>query len=184
MSFSKRNCSPWQLISDDVVLGEGVEIYGHVNLYGCVIGSGTRIAAFVEIQKGARVGQRCKISSHSFICEGVVIEDEVFIGHHVVFINDRYPRATRADGELQGEADWSVQPTRVKRGASIGSGAVILCNVTVGENAVVGAGSVVTRDVPAGTVVAGNPARWIRRLDPPSSAFSDNLESTRLPVTK
>lgn len=133
-----------------------------VNLYGCTIGDGTRIGAFVEIQKNASVGGRCKISSHTFICEGVVVEDEVFVGHGVMFINDRHPRAT-AEGKLQTEADWQVIPTRVCRGASIGSGAVVMCGVTIGEGAMVGAGAVVTRDVPAGATVAGVPARLLRR---------------------
>ena len=144
----------------DVVLGEGVMIFQPdlVNLYGCTIGSGTKIGAFVEVQKNATIGARCKISSHSFICEGVTIEDEVFIGHGVVFTNDRYPRAT-AEGRLQTETDWKVIPTLVKRGDSIGSGASILCGVTIGEGAMVGAGAVVTRDVPDHAVAAGVPAR-------------------------
>jgi acetyltransferase-like isoleucine patch superfamily enzyme len=153
----------WQRIAPDVKLGQNVTIYDFVNLYGCEIGDGTKIGTFVEIQKGARVGRNCKISSHSFICEGVAIEDEVFVGHHVVFINDRYPRATASDGHLQMEADWHVVPTHVKRGASIGSGAVILCGVTIGEGATVGAGSVVTHDVAPRTVVAGNPARILHQ---------------------
>src|SRR3990172_8840662 len=151
-----------QSIAADVKLGENVKIHSFVNLYGCEIGSRTKIGAFVEIQKGARVGADCKISSHTFICEGVTIEDQAFIGHQVVFINDRYPRAANASGQLQTEEDWSVQPTLVKRGASIGSGSVILCNVTIGENAIVGAGSVVTKNVPANAIVAGSPARIIR----------------------
>ena len=155
----------WQRIAPDVKLGQNVTIYDFVNLYGCEIGDGTRIGTFVEIQKGARVGRNCKISSHSFVCEGVAIEDEVFVGHHVVFINDRYPRATASDGHLQTEADWHVVPTHVKRGASIGSGAVILCGVTIGEGATVGAGSVVTHDVAPGTVVAGNPARILPQAE-------------------
>jgi len=155
----------WQRIAPDVKLGQNVTIYDFVNLYGCEIGDGSKIGTFVEIQKGARVGRNCKISSHSFICEGVAIEDEVFVGHHVVFINDRYPRATAPDGHLQTEADWHVVPTRVKRGASIGSGAVILCGVTIGEGATVGAGSVVTHDVAPGTVVAGNPARILHQAE-------------------
>ena len=146
-------------IAADVKLGEGVEIHAFVNLYGCEIGDDTRIGTFVEIQKNASVGRRCKISSHSFICEGVTIEDECFIGHHVVFINDRYPRATNEDGSLQSGDDWAVVPTRVERRATIGSGAVILCGVTIGEGALVGAGSVVTRDVAPFSRVAGNPAR-------------------------
>jgi len=151
------------MIADTVVLGEGVRIFQPdlVNLYGCTIGDETKIGAFVEIQKNAFVGARCKISSHTFICEGVTIEDEVFVGHGVVFINDRYPRAT-AGGQVQTETDWKVVPTRVKRGASIGSGAVVMCGVTIGENAVVGAGAVVTRDVPDYAVVAGVPSRVLR----------------------
>jgi len=154
-----------QRIADDVKLGSNVKIYDFVNLYGCEIGDNTKISTFVEIQKGVKIGKSCKISSHSFICEGVTVEDHVFVGHHVVFINDRYPRAVNQDGELQTEGDWTVQPTVVKRGASIGSGAVILCNVILGENAIVGAGSVVTKDVPANAIVAGNPARIIRTTD-------------------
>jgi acetyltransferase-like isoleucine patch superfamily enzyme len=157
---------PYQQIAPDVKLGRGVRIYGFTNLYGCEIGDEVRIGTFVEIQKGARIGNRCKISSHSFVCEGVVLEDEVFVGHNVTFINDRYPRATNDHGQLQTEADWQCVPTRVKRGASIGSGATLLCGITVGERAVVGAGSVVTRDVPAGAVVAGNPARVMKMLPP------------------
>jgi len=152
----------YQRIAPDVKVGERVKIYAFTNLYGCEIGDDTKVGTFVEIQKGARVGKRCKISSHTFICEGVAIEDEVFIGHGVIFINDRYPRATTEDGVLQTEADWNCVPTLVKRGASIGSGATILCGVTVGARAVVGAGSVVTKDVPDGAVVAGNPARVLR----------------------
>jgi acetyltransferase-like isoleucine patch superfamily enzyme len=151
-----------QCISDDVTLGEGVKIYNFVNLYGCSIGSRTKVGAFVEIQKRAAIGEDCKISSHTFICEGVTIEDRVFIGHQVVFINDRYPRATNGTGQLQTEEDWTVQQTRVKQGASIGSGSVILGGVTIGDNAIVGAGSVVTKDVPPNAVVVGNPARVIR----------------------
>ena len=155
-----------QKIAPDVKLGKGVRIYDFTNLYGCEIGDEVKIGAFVEIQKGVKVGNRCKISSHTFICEGVSLEDEVFIGHNVTFINDRYPRATNGDGNLQSEADWACIPTRVRRGASIGSGATLLCGITVGENAVVGAGSVVTRDVPPGAVVAGNPARVIKTVSP------------------
>ena len=154
-------------IADDVTLGRGVEIHGFVNLYGCRVGAGTKIGTFVEIQKGAVIGERCKISSHTFICEGVTIESEVFVGHGVVFINDKYPRATNAEGELQTEADWECQTTLVRKGATIGSGAVLLGGVTIGENAVVGAGSVVTRDVPTNATVAGNPARI---LDPKKEA--------------
>lgn len=146
-------------IAADVEMGPGVEVHGFVNLYGCRIGAGTRIGSFVEIQRGAVVGERCKISSHTFICEGVVIEAGVFVGHGVVFINDRFPRATTADGELQTAADWQCQNTLVKAGASIGSGATLLGGITIGEGAMVGAGSVVTSDVPPHTIVAGNPAR-------------------------
>ncbi|HMH44584.1 MAG TPA: DapH/DapD/GlmU-related protein [Pyrinomonadaceae bacterium] len=146
------------VIAPDVQFGRNVVIHHFVNLYGCQIGDGTRIGSFVEIQKNARVGRNCKISSHSFICEGVTIEDEVFIGHGVTFINDKVPRATNSKGELQTEDDWKPVSTLVKRGASIGSGATILCGVTIGERAVVGAGAVVTKDVAAGTTVMGNPA--------------------------
>jgi len=152
----------FQRIAPDVKLGKGVKIYAFTNLYGCEIGDDVKIGTFVEIQKGARVGNRCKISSHSFICEGVQIEDEVFVGHGVIFINDLYPRATTAQGELQTEADWTCVPTWVKKGASIGSGATILCGLTIGQRAVIGAGSVVTKDVPDDAVVAGNPARILR----------------------
>jgi acetyltransferase-like isoleucine patch superfamily enzyme len=154
-------------VAPDVVLEEGVLIFHRdlVNLYGCRIGAGTKIGTFVEIQKNAVVGRRCKVSSHTFVCEGVTIEDEVFVGHGVMFINDRHPRAT-TDGRLQTEADWTVQPTLVRRGASIGSGAVVLCGVTIGEGALVGAGAVVTADVPPGATVAGVPARaLVRRED-------------------
>jgi UDP-2-acetamido-3-amino-2,3-dideoxy-glucuronate N-acetyltransferase len=154
---------PYQKIAPDVKLGERVKIFSFTNLYGCQIGDDTKIGTFVEIQKGARIGNRCKISSHSFICEGVTLEDEVFIGHGVMFINDRFPRAATAGGQLQTEADWKCISTVVKRGASIGSNATILCGVEIGEGATVGAGSVVTKDVPAGAVVAGNPARVLRR---------------------
>jgi UDP-2-acetamido-3-amino-2,3-dideoxy-glucuronate N-acetyltransferase len=154
-----------QRIAPDVRLGAGVKIYDFVNLYGCTIGDRTKIGTFVEIQKGALIGADCKISSHTFICEGVTVEDRVFIGHNVVFINDRYPRATNRDGSMQTEADWKLQQTLVKRGASVGSGAVIMCNVIIGENAIVGAGSVVTKDVPANALVAGVPARLIRYID-------------------
>lgn len=155
----------FQCIAPDVKLGQRVKIYNFTNLYGCEIGDDTKIGTFVEIQKGARVGQRCKISSHTFICEGVTVEDEVFIGHGVTFINDRYPRATNAEGMLQTEADWKCVGTTVKRGASVGSGATILCGVTIGVGACVGAGSVVTKDVPDGVVVAGNPARILVRRE-------------------
>ena len=156
--------SPFQQIAPDVKLGKGVRIFGFTNLYGCEIGDDVKIGTFVEIQKGARIGNRCKISSHTFICEGVELEDEVFIGHNVTFTNDLFPRATNGNGKLKGDADWECIPTRVKKGASIGSGATLLCGITVGENALVGAGSVVTKDVPANTVVAGNPARVIKEL--------------------
>jgi UDP-2-acetamido-3-amino-2,3-dideoxy-glucuronate N-acetyltransferase len=152
-------------ISPDVRLGRDVKIYAFVNLYGCEIGDESKVGAFVEIQKGARIGKRVKISSHSFICEGVTIEDEVFIGHGVMFINDRYPRATTETGALQGEVDWKLECSVVKRRASIGSNATILCGVTIGENAIVGAGSVVTHDVPDNAVVVGNPARVMRNID-------------------
>jgi acetyltransferase-like isoleucine patch superfamily enzyme len=151
-------------IAPDVKLGRDVRLARFINLYGCSVGDESKIGAFVEIQKNATVGRRCKISSHTFVCEGVTIEDHVFIGHGVTFINDSYPRATTADGELQTESDWTVEATRVRKGASIGSGATILCNVEIGEHAIVGAGSVVTRDVPAHAIVAGNPARVIRSL--------------------
>ncbi|HYM74950.1 MAG TPA: acyltransferase [Candidatus Dormibacteraeota bacterium] len=152
-------------IAPDVRLGRDVKLSKFINLYGCEIGDETKIGAFVEIQKHATVGKRCKISSHTFICEGVTIEDNVFIGHSVTFINDRYPRATTADGKLQTEADWKVERTVIRRGASIGSGSTILSDITVGENAVVGAGSVVTRDVPANCIVAGNPAKFLRYIE-------------------
>ena len=155
----------FQQISSDVKLGENVRLAPYVNLYGCSIGDKSRLGAFVEIQKGAFVGKNCKISSHSFLCEGVVIEDDVFIGHSVTFINDLYPRATNSDGKPQSEENWQVIPTLVKRGASIGSGSTILCGVTVGEGAIVGAGSTVTKDVAPGTIVAGNPAKLLRRID-------------------
>jgi acetyltransferase-like isoleucine patch superfamily enzyme len=160
-------------IAPDVKLGNDVRLSHFINLYGCSIGDETKIGAFVEIQKNASVGKRCKISSHTFICEGVTIEDHVFVGHGVTFINDTYPRATTADGQLQTQADWKVEPTVVKQGASIGSGATILSNVTIGEHAIVGAGSVVTRDVPAGTIVAGNPARVLRPVDGLSELWNE-----------
>jgi acetyltransferase-like isoleucine patch superfamily enzyme len=151
-------------IAPDVKLGKDVRLSKFINLYGCEIGDESKIGAFVEIQKNARVGRRCKISSHTFVCEGVEIEDNVFIGHGVTFINDSYPRATATDGHLQTEADWKVEKTIIKKGASIGSGSTILSNVTIGENSIVGAGSVVTKDVPANSIVAGNPARVLRYL--------------------
>jgi acetyltransferase-like isoleucine patch superfamily enzyme len=149
-------------IAPDVKIGKDVRLSKFINLYGCEIGDETKIGAFVEIQKNAKVGRRCKISSHTFVCEGVIIEDNVFIGHGVTFINDLYPRATTAAGQLQTEADWKVEKTVVKQGASVGSGSTILSNVTIGENAIVGAGSVVTKDVPANAIVAGNPAKFRR----------------------
>jgi acetyltransferase-like isoleucine patch superfamily enzyme len=163
MIFSNMN--PYQCIADDVKLGRGVKLSKFINLYGCEVGDESKIGAFVEIQKNTTVGKRCKISSHTFICEGVAIEDNVFIGHGVMFINDSYPRATTADGSLQTEADWKVERTNIKKGASIGSGATILCGITVGENAIVGAGSVVTKDVPPNSIVAGNPARVLRYIE-------------------
>lgn len=154
-------------IIKNVNLGKNVKIFGFVNLYGCEIGDNTKIGTFVEIQKNAKIGKNCKISTHTFICEGVTIEDNVFVGHNVTFINDKYPRATNPDGSLQTEADWKVVPTLVKRGASIGSSATILCGVTIGENAIIGAGSVVTKDVPDNAVVAGVPARIIKKNPSP-----------------
>jgi acetyltransferase-like isoleucine patch superfamily enzyme len=154
----------FQCIASDVKLGANVRLGKFINLYGCAIGDDSRIGAFVEIQKNASIGALCKISSHTFICEGVEIHDEVFIGHGVTFINDPYPRSTTASGDLQTEGDWIVHRTIVRSRASIGSGATILCNITIGENAIVGAGSVVTRDVPPNSIVAGNPARVIRNL--------------------
>lgn len=165
MEETKQTSSPYVCIGPDVKLGRGVKFSKFINLYGCEIGDETKIGAFVEIQKNATVGKRCKISSHTFICEGVVIEDNVFIGHGVTFINDSYPRATNADGSLQTEADWKVERTVIKKGASIGSGTTILSNTIIGENAIVGAGSVVTKDVPPNSIVAGNPAKVRRYID-------------------
>lgn len=163
-------------IAADVKLGTNVKLARFINLYGCEVGDGTKIGTFVEIQKNAKVGKNCKISSHTFICEGVIIDDEVFIGHGVTFINDIYPRAT-VDGQLQTEADWIVEPTLVKKGASIGSGATILANVTIGENAIVGAGSVVTKNVPDSAIVAGNPAKILRYIDVPAAEVMPELEA-------
>ncbi len=170
--MTAMNSDSFQCIAPDVKLGAGVKLSKFINLYGCEIGDETKIGSFVEVQKNARVGKRCKISSHTFICEGVTIEDNVFVGHGVTFINDSYPRATTAEGQLQTEKDWRVVPTLIKKGASIGSGATILANVVIGENAIVGAGSVVTKDVPAGGIVAGNPARVLRYIE------------SELPITK
>jgi len=165
MSRSRKPTRPlFQQIAPDVKLGQGVRIYGFTNLYGCEIGDDVKIGTFVEIQKGAKIGHRCKISSHSFICEGVTLEDEVFVGHNVTFTNDLYPRATNGAGQLQSETDWKCIPTLVKKGASIGSGATLLCGITVGEHAIIGAGSVVTKDVPPYGVVVGNPAKVLKLL--------------------
>ena len=155
----------FKLIAPDVKLGKDVKIYGYVNLYGCTIGNYTKIGCFVEIQKNAHIGKNCKISSHTFICEGVTIEDRAFVGHGVAFINDKYPRSTNPDGSVQTEEDWFCVPTLVKQGASVGSGSTILCGVTIGKNAIVGAGAVVTKDVPDNTVVAGVPARIMRKVE-------------------
>ena len=160
----KKNCNDYQNIAPDVNMGKNVKIYDFVNLYGCEIGDNTKIGTFVEIQKGSKIGNNCKISSHTFICEGITILDNVFIGHNVTFINDLFPRATTDDGEMQVEDDWMCIPTLVKEGASIGSSATLLCGITVGENAIVGAGSVVTKDVQPNTIVAGNPARVLRKI--------------------
>lgn len=157
--------TPTRKIAPDVKLGRNVKIYDFTNLYGCEIGDNTKIGTFVEVQKGVKVGKNCKISSHSFICEGVTIEDNVFVGHNVTFINDLYPRATTADGTLQTDDDWACVPTFVREGASIGSSSTLLCGITIGRNAIVGAGSVVTKNVPDNAVVAGNPARMLRGTD-------------------
>jgi UDP-2-acetamido-3-amino-2,3-dideoxy-glucuronate N-acetyltransferase len=156
------NSGDFQTIASDVKLGKGVKVFAFTNLYGCEIGDETRIGTFVEVQKGSTIGQRCKISSHTFICSGVTIEDEVFIGHNVTFINDLYPRATTEGGNLQSEKDWECRPTIVKKGASIGSSATLLCGIIIGERAIIGAGSVVTKDVPPDAIVAGNPAKVLR----------------------
>ena len=179
---ANRDGVSYQLVAPDVKLGRNVRLSGFVNLYGCKIGDETKIGAFVEVQKGASIGARCKISSHTFVCEGVTIEEGVFIGHNVTFINDRYPRATNARGELQSEADWHCQRTFIKRGASIGSGATLLGGITIGENATVGAGSVVTKDVPANTVVAGNPARILPRAKPTGQRLVVNCGSRVQPA--
>jgi acetyltransferase-like isoleucine patch superfamily enzyme len=168
--------SEYVCISDDVKLGKNVKLSKFINLYGCTVGDNTKIGAFVEVQKNAHIGRNCKISSHTFICEGVMIEDDVFIGHGVMFINDTYPRAT-TNGQLQTEADWSVEPTVVHKGASIGSNCTILSHITIGENAIVGAGSVVTKDVPTNAIVAGNPARIIRSIKDAGDAKPEVLSS-------
>jgi acetyltransferase-like isoleucine patch superfamily enzyme len=160
-----------QGIAHDVKLGKNVKLSKFINLYGCSIGDNTKLGAFVEIQKNAAIGKNCKISSHTFICEGVTIEDNVFIGHNVTFINDKYPRSTNSKGKLQTEADWRVEPTLVKKSASIGSGTTVLSSVTIGENAIVGAGSVVTKDVPPNSIVAGNPAKLIRKINKKEAGF-------------
>ncbi len=154
----------YTVISEDVQLGENVKLSKFINLYGCSVGENSKIGAFVEIQKNAAIGKNCKISSHSFLCEGVTIEDNVFVGHNVTFVNDTFPRATTSQGTLQTDEDWSCTPTLVKSGASIGSSVTLLCGITIGENAIVGAGSVVTKDVPSNTIVAGNPAKILREI--------------------
>jgi acetyltransferase-like isoleucine patch superfamily enzyme len=169
--MSAHNC-----IADDVKLGKNVRLSKFINLYGCEIGDETKIGAFVEIQKNASIGKRCKISSHSFICEGVVIEDNVFIGHGVTFINDTYPRATTLEGSLQTEADWKIERTVIKKGASIGSGATILANTCIGENAIVGAGSTVTKDVPPNSIVTGNPAKVLRYIESNKEVHNANFQ--------
>jgi UDP-2-acetamido-3-amino-2,3-dideoxy-glucuronate N-acetyltransferase len=174
--MDKKNIAP------DVKLGKDVKIFDFVNLYGCTIGDNTKIGTFVEIQKNAVIGKNCKVSSHTFICEGVTIEDNVFIGHNVTFINDTYPHATNGDGKLQTECDWVCECTLVKNGASIGSGATLLCNITVGENAIIGAGSVVTKDVPANTIVAGNPAKVLRKIEDAHRRGAENAESDNIIV--
>ena len=180
MGHVQPEAQAFRQIAPDVKLGNGVRIFGFTNLYGCEIGDDVKIGTFVEIQKGARIGSRCKISSHTFICEGVVLEDEVFVGHNVTFINDLYPRSTNGDGQLQTEADWKCVPTLVKKGASIGSGATLLCGITIGARAVIGAGSVVTRDVPPDAIVAGNPARVLRMASPETTPSKNTYESPLL----
>ena len=165
----------YQLITPDVKLGKGVKVYAFTNLYGCEIGDESKIGTFVEIQRGSKIGKRCKISSHTFICAGVTIEDEVFVGHNVTFINDLFPRATAGEGKLQTEADWECRPTLVKKGASLGSSVTILCGVTVGEHALIGAGSVVTKDVPPYAIVAGNPAKVLRIAKPESKTHANTI---------
>jgi acetyltransferase-like isoleucine patch superfamily enzyme len=167
--------SPTQKIADNVVVGKDVKIYDFVNLYGCKIDDNSRIGTFVEIQKGAVIGKNCKIQSHTFICEGVTIEDDVFVGHNVTFINDVYPRATADGGKLQTDDDWVCIPTTVCKGASVGSSATILCGITIGANAIIGAGSVVTKDVPADTIVAGNPARILRTINKEESKSESTI---------
>ena len=183
---SRLQSDGYLCIAPDVKVGKHVKFSKFINLYGCEVGDETKIGAFVEIQKNAKIGKRCKISSHTFICEGVTIEDEVFVGHNVTFVNDSFPRATSATGTLQTEADWKVEVTLVKRGASIGSGAIILSNVVIGENALIGAGSVVTRDVPANAVVAGIPGRVLRSVDRDNDLDSqvDRLKTVRLKCSK
>jgi len=167
-------------LADDVKLGKNVKLSKFINLYGCSIGDNTKIGAFVEIQKNAMVGKNCKISSHTFICEGVTIEDDVFIGHNVTFINDTYPRATTPDGKLQTEADWEVEPILVRKGASVGSGCTILANVTIGEKAILGAGSVITTNVPPNTIVAGNPAKILKKIE--EQGTGENRQGSTLKV--
>jgi acetyltransferase-like isoleucine patch superfamily enzyme len=171
--MKEQSANPYLCIAPDVKLGRDVKLAQFINLYGCEIGDETKIGTFVEIQKNAKVGRRCKISTHTFICEGVTVEDHVFIGHGVTFINDSFPRATTATGELQTETDWKVEATVVRKGASIGSGATILSNVVIGENAIIGAGSVVTRNVPANAVMAGNPARLLRYISTGPAALNE-----------
>lgn len=179
MGISDSRPPSQSCVSGDVRLGEGVWLAPFVNLYGCEIGEGTRIGAFVEVQRDARIGRRCKVSSHSFICSGVTIEDEVFVGHGVVFINDRYPRATDSDGFPQTEQDWRLERTVVRRGASIGSGAVIMCGVEIGERAMVAAGALVTRDVPPNMIVAGHPAQKRADVDSRQTGVRRNARQVR-----